>query len=171
MRAVPSSVFSHIGLGHLLAYIVLALSVTGLLNVWIFSTGASEWSQSLINPSWAPPGRVIGLVWMVQFSLMAVAFWLVQKSPDHPLHTPALIMIFIQYAVNVSWVFFYFGLQNIANGFYVTVVAFVINLPTLWLTFKVSRKAALALIPLTAWLIFALILSFTTWQMNIAQVS
>ncbi|WP_019960247.1 TspO/MBR family protein [Woodsholea maritima] len=149
-------------------YSGLAVGIAGLINYWIFSTGAEQWAQTLKNPSWSPPGPFIGGVWMTLFALMGLALWMVDREGLNAHRKTARWMIMAQYGVNVAWVYFYFGLQSVSNGFYFTLLAIAVNIPTLWASARASRRAALILMPLTGWLIFALILSFSTWQLNIS---
>ena len=39
--------------------------------------GPGEWYASLQKPAWNPPGWIFGPVWMVLYTMMAVAAWLV----------------------------------------------------------------------------------------------
>lgn len=160
--ATPASV-SSIRLGvYLAAFVGAALA----LNGWIFAGGAIAWSRTLANPSWSPPGPVIGSVWVVLFALMAGALFLVDREGAPGRRGPARAGILAQYALNMSWTWAYFGLRNVPNGFYVTVAAWVLCLGVIAVTRRASVRAAWLLAPLLGWLTFALALSWTTWRMN-----
>ena len=150
----------------LLIYIAIFAGLALALNGWIFTTGAGDWASSLENPSWAPAGPIIGAVWVMLFTLMAVSLWLVDRAGQLEARDPARALILAQYVVNLSWVWFYFGLQNVANGFYVTVVALALSIATLIAVWRANPNAALVFLPLPLWLVFALALSYATWQLN-----
>lgn len=156
----------NVGRGRLVGYVVLFVGAALALNGWIFSTGAIAWSRTLANPTWSPPGPVIGTVWVVLFALMAGAIYRVDLSADAARRTTARVAILAQYIVNMSWTWAYFGLRNVPNGFYVTVVAWVLCVGVIIAAWRASRMAGYLLLPLQGWLTFALFLSWTTWQMN-----
>ncbi len=66
------------GLG-LVTNIVLAVSLAALGNAIIYSQG---WGSvgNVIQPSFAPPGYVVGIVWLFLFAFMGTARWLLIKS-------------------------------------------------------------------------------------------
>ncbi|MGJ3231999.1 MAG: TspO/MBR family protein [Oceanicaulis sp.] len=152
--------------GRLLLYLVLFVGAAAGLNAWIFAGGGADWSASLAEPAWSPPGRVVGAVWMGLFALMAVAAFLIDRSDEPQKRFDARAGVIAWWALCMSWTGLYFGLQSVANGFYVTAVAFALGLPVLWLAWRASAGAALALLPLQAWLGFALALSYRVWRLN-----
>lgn len=147
-------------------YVVLFVGAALALNGWIFAGGAIAWSKTLRNPSWSPPGPVIGTVWVVLFALMARALYVVDRDAAGGRRSAARIGIVAQYAVNMSWTWAYFGLREVSNGFSVTVVAWCLALVVVTLSWRAARMAAFLLLPLLGWLTFALALSWTTWQLN-----
>jgi len=153
--------------GRLFIYLVIFVGAAIALNAWIFTSGAADWSRTLANPAWSPPGAVVGAVWTVLFAFMSGAAVLVDRCDAPGRRLAARAGVIALWAVCVSWTWFYFGLQNVANGFYVTVVAFVLGLPVLVLAFRASPPAAALLLPLQAWLGFALALSWATWRLNV----
>jgi tryptophan-rich sensory protein len=154
------------GVGRLAAYLTLFVGAALAINGAIFATGAIAWSRTLANPSWSPPGPVIGSVWVVLFALMAGAAYVVDRRAEPARALPARAILFAQWALNMSWTVLYFGLRNVPNGFYVTVAAWVLCIATLTLTARAAPLAAALIAPLFGWLTFALTLSWTTWQMN-----
>jgi tryptophan-rich sensory protein len=153
--------------GRLLLYLAVFVGAAAGLNAWIFISGAAAWSQTLAEPGWAPPGRVIGAVWVGLFALMAIAAWLVDRSDEPGRRFDARAGVIAWWLVCMSWTGLYFGLQTVANGFYVTVAAFVLGLPVIALTVRASPAAALLLLPLQGWLAFALALSWRVWRLNV----
>lgn len=154
------------GLGRLSLYLGLFVGAALALNGWIFSTGAIAWSRTLDNPGWAPPGPVIGAVWTGLFALLAVAAFVIDRHGRDGRRTLARVFVLALWLVCMGWTAGYFGLREVASGFYVTVAAFALGLPTLILAARASLAAALLLVPLQAWLGFALALSWTVWQLN-----
>jgi tryptophan-rich sensory protein len=97
---------------------------------------------------------------------MAVSAFLIDRSDEAGRRRAARAGVLAWWAICMSWTWFYFGLQNVTNGFTVTVIAFVFGLPVIWLALRANAVAAALLLPLQAWLGFALVLSWTTWRLN-----
>jgi benzodiazapine receptor len=154
------------GPGRLALYLVVFVGAALAISGAIFATGAIRWSRTLANPSWSPPGPVIGTVWVVLFAFMAGAAFVVDRRATAERARPARAAIIAQWVLNMSWTPLYFGLRNVPNGFYVTVAAWVLCLVTLTVTVRAAKLAAALLAPLFGWLTFALALSWTTWQLN-----
>ncbi|MEQ8404658.1 MAG: TspO/MBR family protein [Oceanicaulis sp.] len=152
--------------GRFALYALLFVGVAVALNGWIFTSGAADWSASLAEPAWSPPGRVVGAVWTGLFALMAVAAFVIDRSDEPQKRFDARAGVIAWWLLCVSWPALYFALQSVANGFYVTVAAFALGLPVLWLASRASVLAALMLLPLQAWLGFALALSYRVWRLN-----
>lgn len=155
------------GAARLILYLVLFPGIALGLNAWIFTTGAADWARTLEGPAWSPAGPAVGAVWTGLFALMALSLWIVDRAGQLEASRPARGLILLQYVINISWTFFYFGLQNVANGFYVTVVAFAVSIAALASIWRANRSAALVWLPLNVWLAFALALSYATWQLNV----
>ncbi len=149
-----------------MAYLTVFVGTALAINGVIFATGAIKWSRTLQNPSWSPPGPVIGTVWVVLFALMAGAAFIVDRRATPSRARPARLAIIAQWTLNMSWTVLYFGLRNVPNGFFVTVAAWMLCLVTMTLTARAAKLAAVFLLPLQGWLTFALALSWTTWQLN-----
>lgn len=154
------------GARRLALYILIFVGSALALNVWIFSGPAIMWSRSLDNPPWAPPGPVVGAVWMGQFTLLAVSAFLIDRLGDPTRKDPARLSVVAWWLTCLAWPVAYFGFQSIAGGVYLTIAALILGLPALALCWRTARPAALVLLPLQAWLIFALALILTVWRMN-----
>ncbi|WP_440958606.1 TspO/MBR family protein [Oceanicaulis sp. LC35] len=154
-------------LGRLGLYLLVFVGAALALNAWIFTGPAIQWSRTLENPDWSPSGGVIGTVWVGLFTLMALAAFTVDRYGDEANKGFARLAIIAQYLVCMGWTLGYFGLQNVANGFYVTVLALVLSIPVTLAAFRASRLAGALMIPLVLWLGFALVLSWSTWRLNL----
>lgn len=154
------------GAARLIAYLVVFPGLAVALNVWIFATGGAQWARTLENPAWSPPGPAIGAAWVALFALMAASLWLVDRAGQLEARGPARTLILAQYAVNMAWTWFYFGLQDVANGFYLTAIALAVSIAALFAIWRANFNAALFWLPLNLWLAFALALSYATWRLN-----
>ena len=138
---------------------VAAVAVFGALAV----TGTSSEYASLRRPGWAPPSSVFGPVWTVLYATIAVSGWLVWRRVGA--HA-ALVPYAVQLLLNAAWTPIFFGdgqyglaLVDIVALWFaiaVTVVAF-------W---RISRPAALLLVPYWLWVSYATALNASIWWLN-----
>ena len=147
----------------LAGFMLLCLAVGGL-GGWITAPSVIAWYPTLSKPEWNPPSWVFGPVWTTLYVMMAVAAWLVWLKPETT--RTALILFFIQLALNSLWSFLFFGAQSPGLA--------LIDILALWLAlaltihafFEHSRTASLLLLPYLAWVSFAAFLNFSIWQLN-----
>ena len=154
------------GIGRFALYVLIFVGSALALNAWIFSGPAIVWSRGLNNPAWAPPGAVIGAVWIVQFTLLALSAFLIDRRGETIRKDPARLAVVGWWLICLAWPVAYFALESIAGGVYMTIAALIFGAPALLLTWRATPLAALVLLPLQAWLIFALTLILTVWGMN-----
>jgi translocator protein len=126
-----------------------------------------DWYATLTKPGFAPPNAVFPIVWTLLYAMMAVAAWLVWRARANASDKKtALVWFGIQLAINVLWSFAFFFMHSPAYGFGVIMALIVAILITLILFDRVSRPAALMLIPYLLWVGFAAGLNFTIWVLN-----
>ena len=126
----------------------------------LFCPDVKGYYLSVRLPPLAPAPWVFGVAWGVLYLLMGgSAGWIYQLvSPDAARQQDrrlSQVLYVIQLALNFAWSLIFFRWQ--AHGWaLVTVVALVvINLYQLWLYYRLDKRAALALLPYVAWLVFA----------------
>ena len=151
--------------GLILAIVICQLA--GVLGSFFTSSSVSTWYPTLIKPSFAPPGSVIGAVWIVLFTLMGVSLFLVWRDGKNSADGKIALGIFaLQLLVNVLWSWAFFGLQSPAAGIVVIVVLWLLILQCIVRFWPISRNAALLLVPYILWVSFAAFLNYTVWRLN-----
>ena len=146
--------------------VALCLAVGGL-GGWVTAQSVADWYPTLAKPAWNPPAWVFGPVWTALYVMMAVAAWLVwRRGPDAPAVRAALVLFFVQLALNGLWSPLFFGLR--APGLAALDIAALWAMIALTTTafFRQSRAAGLLMLPYLAWASFAAVLNFTIWRMN-----
>jgi benzodiazapine receptor len=150
----------------LAGFIAICL-LTGALGGWVTSQSVVEWYPTLIKPAWNPPAWVFAPVWTTLYVLMAVAAWLVwKKTPRGSGIRLALVLFFIQLALNCLWSFLFFGARSPGWAFVDIIVLLAALAATNWAFFKHSRLAGALMLPYLAWVSFAAFLNFAIWQLN-----
>jgi tryptophan-rich sensory protein len=135
----------------------------------IFTTPAiPTWYESLRKPLFNPPNWIFGPVWVSLYLLMGVSLFLIwQRRKNNPYVKKGLIFFFVQLILNACWPIAFFGLKSPLLGF--------INIVLLWLAiflniqyfFKISRIAALLLLPYILWVSFAVLLNISLLILNL----
>ncbi len=153
---------SLIGLG-----VALAVCFVASLVGNAFTQPNLEWYATLTKPGFTPPEGVFPVVWTILFVMMAVAAWLVWRTRgDEGDKKVALVWFGIQLVLNVLWPFAFFFMHSPPFGFGVIMALIVAIVITIVTFAKVSRNAALLLVPYLLWVGFAAGLNFTIWVLN-----
>ena len=142
---------------------LLLVAAAGALGA-IASLDAPAFYAQLNKPAWAPPAGVFGPVWTVLYVLMAVAAWLVWKSPGP--RAVALGLFVVQLAANALWSWLFFAWHRGALAFIDIVALLALIAATMVAFARVRRLAAWLLLPYLAWVSFATALSYSVWQRN-----
>lgn len=126
----------------------------------------STWYQTLNKPSFNPPSWIFAPVWTMLYAMMGVASYLIYQKKDK-VGAPAALFIFsVQLALNLLWSVLFFCKKSPAGALIEIVFLWVAILLTMVLFWKISRKAAILLIPYFIWVSFASLLNFEIWRLN-----
>ena len=120
---------------------------------------------TLVRPELAPPNWVFGPVWVTLYMLMGIAAFLVWRK-DRRLNK-ALILFVLQLVLNSLWSIIFFGMQALGAAFVEIVFLWLAIVATIVAFQKISRPAALLLIPYILWVSFAAYLNFAFWTLNV----
>jgi benzodiazapine receptor len=152
--------------GVFVLFLVMCLG-TGVFGSLLTSPSIrSGWYESLVKPSFTPPGWVFGPVWTLLYLLMAVSAWMVwSQQGEYPVRIP-LVIFFTQLVFNLLWSGIFFGSRKPGWALVEIVVLWALILLTVTLFRRVSRPAALLLIPYALWVLYAMVLNATIWWMN-----
>ncbi len=145
-------------IGALIGFIVLC-QLAGASGAVV--TDAS-WYLALDRPSWAPPGWVFGPVWISLYTMMGVAAWLVWRS-NAPSRRSALAWFAVQLVLNAAWTPVFFGARSLGGGLIVIVTLVIAIIATIAAYRRVSRAAAVLMIPYLLWVSFATALNAALW--------
>ena len=139
-----------------------AATAAALLGALAVTGTATEYA-TLRRPGWAPPSWLFGPVWTVLYAMIAVAGWLVWRRVGFD---RSLIPYAVQLVLNAAWTPIFFGLG--AYGWaLVDIVAMWVAIGVTVVGFRrVSRPAALLLVPYWLWVTFATALNAAIWLLN-----
>lgn len=144
----------------LLTFLAIAAAV-GVIGGLVSAPGIEGWYAQTPKPMFTPPDAVFGPVWAVLYTLIALAGWLVWRTPDSEARTRALRLYVAQFALNALWSPMFFGLgatvgaAGVWAALVLIVVLDVVILATIIRVGDVSRAAAALLLPYWFWSLFA----------------
>lgn len=146
------------------AVLVTLLAIAGAVGGLggLISAGPIDgWYAATPKPMFTPPDAVFGPVWAVLYVMIAVAGWLVWRTPDSEARSRALKLYVAQFVLNALWSPMFFGLGELvgAPGLWASLVLIVVLdiviLATIIRFGDVSRAAAALLLPYWFWSLFA----------------
>jgi benzodiazapine receptor len=154
------------GLLSLLAAIFLC-ELAGLVGS-IFTTPAiPTWYATLKRPPFNPPSWVFAPVWVTLYMLMGISLFMVwRKGLRVPQIERAVSVFGIQLALNVLWSVVFFGSRSLLGGFVIILALLVALLATILMFYRVSKTAAMLLVPYFLWGSFATILNLSILLLN-----
>ena len=115
-------------------------------------------------PSWAPPGWLFGPVWTVLYVMIGIAGWLLWRAPGGR-GTPLVLWV-VQLVLNLVWTPLFFGADRYGIALMEIVLLWCFIVATIAAGWRVSRLAALLLVPYLAWVSFATALNASVWWLN-----
>lgn len=130
----------------------------------IASADAAAFYAQLDKPSWAPPASLFAPVWSTLYGLMAVAAWLVWRSPGPTGLAQGLFVA--QLAANALWSWLFFAWHRGALAAVEVLVLLALIACTVVAFWRSSRVAAALLVPYLLWVGFASLLTWSVWQRN-----
>ena len=151
----------------LAAFIILCLAVAAIAG-WATSQSVATWYLTLNRPSWTPPNWLFAPVWTTLYIMMAVAAWRIWRSGGgfSGNARSALVMFFVQLALNFTWSFAFFGARSPILGLAVIILLWLAIAATISAFRPIDRLAAWLLAPYLVWVSYATALNFAIWTLN-----
>lgn len=151
----------------LLAFFVIGCLLVGGISGFFTTGEVDTWYPSLVKPDWNPPSWLFGPVWTILYVLMGVAAFLIYREGLEKKEVKIALGIFsVQLGLNFLWSILFFNYKNLFASFVEIVVLWVAILATIISFYRISRPAALIMIPYLLWVSFATILNYTILVLN-----
>jgi benzodiazapine receptor len=139
---------------------VLGVNALGASPSLVFGAD-TDWFE---KPWFFPPDIAFPVVWTLLFTLLGIALFLVWRAgPNRQSVRTALAAFAGQMALNLAWTPIFFGFQRPGLGLVVIGLLWVAILGTIAAFDRVSRLAALLLVPYLAWVSFAFVLNWAIY--------
>jgi translocator protein len=149
-----------------LAGAVAACEAAGGIGAFLSREGLQEWYPKLQKPSFNPPGWVFGPTWTLLYALMGTSLWLAEeRDEDGAAKRTSRVFFGAQLVLNVLWTYVFFGRRAPGWAFVEVLVLLAAIASTVASFSKVSRTAAVLLVPYLLWTGFASVLNFSIWRL------
>lgn len=150
--------------------LILAVAICEMAGIAgsIFTAPAiPTWYASLKKPPLAPPNWVFAPVWTTLYFLMGISLFIVWNAGIGKSTVRKSIAIFsIQLVLNVLWSYLFFGLRSPLLGLAGIMAMWFMIVLTVVSFFRISKTAALVLIPYLIWDSFASYLNYSILTLN-----
>lgn len=140
----------------------IAATIGGLAT----ASSVKSWYPTLNKPSFNPPSAIFGPVWTTLYLLMGIADRVVSQQGETDAIHRARTIYRIQLGLNALWSVLFFGRRSPLAGFVEIVFLWVAIVLTIFAFARISRFAALLLVPYLVWTSFAVILNAAIWRKN-----
>lgn len=149
----------------LLLYVISA-ELVGALSA-LLSGGFSDFFDTYRQPPLQPPSWLFPVVWVILYALMGLGAYLVHTADaDKAKKRSALVIYWVQLAVNFSWSIVFFRFEALWAAVAV-VLALLVMIAVMLVRFgRVSRIAAYINIPYLLWVTFATYLTIAIALIN-----
>ena len=146
---------------------VLICQGMGLIGSLFTTPAITSWYAGLIKPSFNPPNWIFAPAWILLYTLMGIAAFLIwnRRNGKKKIKT-ALVLFSVQLVLNSLWSIIFFGLHLPQYAFLEILVLWFFILLTLLSFYKISKPAGLLLLPYILWVSFATILNLSIMILN-----
>lgn len=139
--------------------------ITALVGSTI--TVLDDWYYSLIQPDWAPPDYMFGIIWTAIFALIALAAVVGWRAAQTRRDAEVMVGLFaLNGFLNILWSFLFFRMQRPDLAFYELLLLWLSIAALIWVCARFSKGAALLLLPYLAWVTTAGLLNWQVVQLN-----
>ena len=146
---------------------VPAIVLAGSASGWLSGSGyGNPWFDPLVKPPFMPPGWVFGVAWTTLYALLGLALALILAEPPSERRRNALILFFVQLALNFAWSPIFFAGHDISLAKLVIFVMAAIAAAAAGQFWRMRPLAGALMIPYLGWLIFAAMLTAAIEKLN-----
>jgi benzodiazapine receptor len=143
----------------LLVCLAVVYAVAFIGSFLTSGTTDSEWYDS-VRPSITPPNWVFPVVWNVLFFLIALSLYFAWTNSKKNEKKKIALVFGINFALNILWTVFYFGMKNPLFAFYEIFFLEASIAAMIYVAYKIEKKSAYLLVPYLLWVGFAIVLNY-----------
>ncbi len=149
---------------------IVGSELAGIIGAIFSRESIPTWYLTIAKPSFNPPNWIFGPVWITLYILMGISAYLVWTSvsekKDAAKKINALEIYGLQLALNMLWSIVFFGMRSPGLAFIEIVFLWLSIIATIVTFYRISKTAALLLVPYILWVSFAGYLNYSIWLLN-----
>ena len=146
---------------------VPAVVLPGLVSIRIGDSGYGNiWFDRLAKPAIMPPGWVFPFSLSILTIVMGAALAFILNARGAKGRGVAMLVFVVQLALFLAWPPVFFAMHRIVLAFGIVVAAFVWASAATLIFWRISRAAALLMLPCLGWLLFVGLLNWQVHQRN-----
>lgn len=147
---------------------ILICLIAGFLGSLATIQSIPTWYASLVKPAWTPPNWLFAPVWTTLYILMGVAVFLVWREGFYEKEVKIALGIFgLQLILNILWSVVFFAFKSILGALIIIAPFWIMILLTIIVFYRISKPAAIILIPYITWVTIAAALNYTVYILNV----
>jgi len=147
---------------------ILLCEVIGISSGLLASANNNLWFDVLKKPSWNPPGYLFGPVWGTLYLFMGISLALIwNNNSAESSKRKSYILFAFQLVLNFFWSILFFNFHSPLLALIDIILMIITITLTIFSFANFSKRAAWLLVPYLAWVLFATVLNFTIWKLNI----
>lgn len=148
------------------AFFILLSEAVGGLSGWLTREGTQIYSTTIQQPPLSPPGFLFPIVWTILYALMGIGAARVWQNSSGTVRWRAILLFFLQLAVNFFWSPIFFNLQAFGLAFFWLVLLWLLIFAMFRAFSQADLLAARLQIPYLLWVAFAGYLTAGVWFLN-----
>lgn len=146
---------------------IAVCEAVGIIGSAFTLPSIQSWYIFLNKPVFSPPNWVFGPVWTILYALMGVSLYLIwNQGLKSNKSKKALQIFFVQLFLNFCWSLVFFGLHSSLLALIVIILLWLSIFYTIYLFNKISKIAAILLLPYILWVSFASLLNLFIVLLN-----
>ena len=146
---------------------VIICQTVGITAAFLTSTQNNIWFDSLVKPSWNPPGYLFAPIWTTLYLLMGISLSIIWRSHAmEPYKTTAMLLFAGQLFLNFWWTILFFRIHSPIMAFLDIILMIISIFITIFAFASISKTAAWLLVPYISWVCFATVLNYTICKLN-----
>lgn len=142
---------------------ILICQAAGFIGSIFTYSSVSTWYQDINKPGFNPPDWVFAPVWFSLFTLMGISLYEVWGEEKAKI---PIVLFSSQLILNVVWSFLFFGLHLPFYALAEVIMLWIAILATIISFFRISKSAALLMIPYLLWVSLAAVLNYYVFILN-----
>ena len=148
-------------------FAVVICQLAGIIGALFTTPAIQTWYLGLRKPDFAPPNWVFAPVWTALYLLMCISLFIVWNAGIDKSNVRKSMWTFIlQLLLNILWSYLFFGLRSPLLGLIEIIALWFMIVLTMVFFFRISKTAALILIPYLLWVSFASYLNYLLFILN-----